>query len=69
MPVTNKLYLEHQLSDLTSRIDKATSLIAHVRKVFSACKIVLSETETAEFISALTKLFEQINQCERDDTK
>lgn len=65
MIITNRVYLEQQLCGLTSCIVKTTSDIERARKLFSNCEIVLDETETAEFISALTKLFEQINHCEK----
>ena len=63
--ISNQVYLEQQLCGLTSCIVKTTSDIDRARKLFSKCEIVLDETETTEFILALTKLFEQINQCEK----
>lgn len=69
MTAINKVYLKRQFSDLTSCIIKTTAEIDRTRKLFIECKIILDENDTTEFITALTKLFKQINECEKEDVK
>lgn len=55
------------INNLTTTIVKTTSDIERTQKLFSECKIVLEEKSATDFISALTKLFAQINRLEKED--
>lgn len=63
----NIVHVGQLINNLTMTIEKTTSDIVRTQKLFSECKIVLEEKSATDFISALTKLFAQINRLERQE--
>lgn len=55
------------IANLTTSMVKIADEIEQTRKTFSECKIVLEENYVEEFVTALTKLFAQINSLERQE--
>ena len=63
----NTVYIGQMLNNLTSNIDMTAAKINSIRKNFSKCKIVLEEKCAEDFVTALTKLFAQINTLEKEN--
>lgn len=61
----NTVYIGQLLDNLTSNIAMTAAKINSVRKNFSECNIVLEENYAENFVTALTKLFAEINNLEK----
>lgn len=66
MIVKNTVDVGEQLTELTKCVDKTTEALRRTQKLFSKCKIVLNDENATDFVSALTKLFAEINKLEKE---
>lgn len=63
----NTVYIGQMLDNLTSNIAMTAAKINSIQKNFNGRKIVLEEKYAEDFVTALTKLFAQLNNLEKEN--